>query len=315
MTFPEFCASLGIILPRQIEPGKTMRVPTIEHERKRNGLIRLDLDEKGGIACNYERGEGVQRWFLNGERPKADAIDNAALSARIAARREKEREAIERAKKEWSEATALVGAAHPYCERKKLTMDACRNLRVSGEHLLVPMFQRRNNLCSLQRINAEGEKRFVTGAPTKGAWHEICRPRWSMTIFAEGFATGATVFSAMPMARVIVCFSADNLVAVAERGEWSGMVAIAADNDRDTEENTGRNPGVECAERAAKILGCGVAIPYPTIGTDWNDSFLERLEKATAAEATARYPSSPMAIRMNAGATIARAMMKAAKMI
>lgn len=316
MTFPDFCRSIGLVLPPAIEPGKTYRVPTETHPRKKNGLLRLDADERAGIAWNPETGDAASQWKANGKDiPKDRSKDNAALSARLARKRDQEKAGIARAFSEYESAADLVGAMHPYLAAKRVTMDACRKLKVdSNGNLLVPMF-RRSKLCSLQRISPTGEKKFATGAPSKAASFEIWRPRWSMTILCEGFATGATIFSACPMARVIVCFSADNLVTVAERGEWSGMIAIAADNDADTKENTGKNPGIECAERAAKSIGCGVAIPYPENGTDWNDVMREQSERLEATEGAKSWKPSPHKLRASALSYVAPAMMRAARMI
>lgn len=330
MTFPDFARSIGLIPPPVIELGRTYRVPTITHERKRNGMIRLDADGNSGIACNYENGDGVAQWRSNGEKIEIDhAKANSELTARLARKREREKRGTEKAKAEYEAAADLVGAMHPYLERKRITMDACRKVKIDGRgNLLVPMFQRRN-FCSLQRIAPDGAKKFVTGAPTKGASLEIWRPRYSMTILCEGFATGATLFSASQIARVIICFSADNLVTVAERGEWSGLVAVAGDHDWDSicqrhlqegefdvfdpdfprPEWCRCNPGKTAAIKAAKSIGCGVAMPPRN---DWNDCFVERLEEM---EKSANRFTSPHKLRASALAPIGTAIMRASKMV
>lgn len=314
MTFPEFCRSHGAIPPPIIEPGKDYRVPTNEHPRKKNALIRLDPDCLGGIVINFESGFSAQQW-KSGDNAKAEdrSKDNAALTERLARKRESERAATVRAKAEYDAATPILSAAHPYLQAKRIDQLGCRGLRVSGDNLLVPMFHRRN-FSSLQRISPTGEKKYATGAPAKGCTFAIFRPRYSLTILCEGFATGATIFSASQICRVIVCFSADNLVTVAERGDWSGMVAIAGDDDKWTAENTGKNPGRECADRAAKAIGCGVAIPICE-GTDWNDYFVERLEKIEAAPDRERWKPTAQSMRSAALAPIAAAMLRACKMI
>jgi len=316
MTFADFARSHGLIPPALIEPGKTHRVPTTTHERKRNGLLRLDEDGKGGIAINYESGDEPQQWKANGEKVEYDpAKDNAARNERIAKKRAEEKRGTERAKAEYDRATALVGAKNEYLERKMIQMDACRSLRVdSAGNLLIPM-HRRGKFISLQRISPSGEKKFATGAPSRGAMLEIRRPTYSMTILAEGFATAACIFSACQTARVIVCFSAENLVRVAEENEWSGFVTIAADNDVSTEENTGKNPGVECANRAAKIIGCGVAIPHPENGTDWQDVFAEQYARLEKAEESKSWKTSPHKLRASALSFISPSIMRNAVFI
>ncbi len=93
------------------------------------------------------------------------------------------------------------------------------------------------------------------------------------------------------------------------------MVAIAADNDMDTQEKTGTNPGIECAQRAAKIIGCGVAIPHPEMGTDWQDVFAEQFERLEKAEESKPWKSSPHKLRASALSFVAPAMVRACKMV
>ena len=201
---------------------------------------------------------------------------------------------------------------HPYMRNKRCSMSGAAGLRVSEDGwLLIPIF-RNGRFISVQRISPDGEKRFASKAPTKGGHFILHRVRFSMTILCEGVATGLTIFEACIVARVIVCFSAENLVTVAEWGEWSGLVAIAADNDMNTEERTGRNPGIECAERAAKIIGCGVAIPYPETGTDFNDVLCEQISRM---EKAANRFTSPHKLRASALSYVAPAMMRACKMV
>ncbi len=110
MTFADFCRDAGLIPPAIIEPGRTHRVPTTTHERKRNGLLRLDEDGKGGIAINYESGAEPQQWKANGEKIEYDpAKDNQARNERIAKKRAEEKRGIERAKAEYDRATAIRG--------------------------------------------------------------------------------------------------------------------------------------------------------------------------------------------------------------
>ncbi len=206
----------------------------------------------------------------------------------------------------------MIVPNHPYLRKKKCSMCGTLGIRVSDSGaLVIPVF-RKGRLISIQKISDTGEKRFATGAPTRGGYFEITRPRACVTILCEGAATGLVIFEAMPNAKVFVCFSAENLVRVAEENEWSGFVTIAADNDISTEENTGKNPGVECAQRAAKIIGCGVAIPQPERGTDWNDVACEQIERL---EKLANRFTSPHKLRASALSFIAPAMMRNAKMV
>jgi putative DNA primase/helicase len=200
---------------------------------------------------------------------------------------------------------------HPYLQRKRLSMLGCYGLRVSSDgDLIIPMYRSRStSIVSIQRISPEGVKLFQKGAPSKLGVFWIERPKATVTVLCEGFATGATCFEALPTAKVCVCFSASNMVAVAEHEDWHGLVVVAADNDHWTRENTGKNPGIEAAEKAAKAIGCGVAIPQCE-GTDWNDLFIERLVKLEEAEEFAPRKTSPHKLRAAALAPIAATLMK-----
>ena len=204
----------------------------------------------------------------------------------------------------------MIVPNHPYAIQKRLSMQGCNGLRVndSGE-LLIPMF-RGERLVSLQRILPDGTKKFATGCPAKLATFTIDRPKSVITILVEGFATGATVAEAVPSSKVVVCFSASNLAAVAEHGDWKGAVVIAGDNDATTKEIHGTNPGEEAAKKAALAIGCGYAIPTSNESMDWNDLFVMRLEKLEADEAEKPWPSAPHKLRALALAPIRAEILK-----
>lgn len=177
------------------------------------------------------------------------------------------------------DACAPLRDSHPYLADKGLGVAGCKGLRVDGlGWLVVPMLYN-GKVLSLQRISPSGEKKFHYGATTKCAYYAIERPNASVTVLVEGFATGLTIYNALPNSRVIVAFNAGNLPVVAERMERFAMGVVCADNDWETLQRRGFNPGLDAAAKAAEILGVGVA--YPTCaGTDWNDYAQEQLETA-----------------------------------
>jgi putative DNA primase/helicase len=101
-------------------------------------------------------------------------------------------------------------------------------------------------------------------------------------VLCEGVATGLTIFNALPQSRVVIGFSAANLIALAESLKWVGWAVVAGDNDHETARELGRNPGWDAATKAAQIIGCGVAVPEDIRGTDWNDYFAESLDRREA---------------------------------
>lgn len=100
---------------------------------------------------------------------------------------------------------------------------------VLDEELLIPMrdFQT-NQITSVQRISADGGKKFLTGGRAKGAVYVI--GAGSESYLCEGYATGLSVQAALKalyrQARVVVCFSASNMAHVARIGTF-----VVADHD------------------------------------------------------------------------------------
>jgi putative DNA primase/helicase len=166
---------------------------------------------------------------------------------------------------------------------KGLGVAGCTGLRVDRDGWLVIPMLYNGKVLSLQRISPDGEKKFHYGATTKCAYYAIERAGATLTVLVEGFATGLTIFQAIPACRVIVGFNAGNLALVAERMERSGMGVVCADNDHETEKRIGRNPGLDAARAAAEVLGVGVAFPT-CAGTDWNDYVMEQMELAHAGQ-------------------------------
>lgn len=318
MTFPQWLATLGIIPPEHIQPGRWTRCATESHPRKKNASIKLNEDETSGFAQDFASMSECAVWRIidnTARKVERTAEQMAAMAERIALRRQEEIRGTMRAVAEYAKAEQLRNSDHEYLRRKRLTMLGARGFKVRSDgNLVVPML-RDCKIVSVQSITPSGEKRFALGAPTKGATFAIRRPGSAMTILTEGLATGLTLFESCDVAQVIVCFSAVNLIAVAEREDFAGMLCVAADNDSDTEERTGHNTGVEAAQRAAIVLGCGVAVPYSELGTDWNDLFVERLEKMEAENVDKEWPESPYALRKRALAPIKAAVMATARMI
>lgn len=334
-SFSEFLDALGIIPPSDIIPGRWQRCATVSHPRKKNAAIKLNDDETSGFAIDHASMAEAEIWRVidnTATKRERTAAENAALSARLALRRREEIQGTMRAVTAYAMAKPLLNSNHAYLrDKKRLDMCGCRGLKVDeGGWLVVPMM-RDGKLISIQRISPEGQKLFSPGAPTKAAVFRIQRPGAPVTILVEGLATGLCVFSACPMASVDVCFSAANLVAVASRTQY-GTVAVAGDNDpwsmchRHKKEDCLEpldpegerpewcrcNPGKTAAMEAARILGCGYAVPSCE-GTDFLDQFLERLEKLEKANEGKPFPLAPFKLRQEALAPLRARIMPAAK--
>lgn len=160
---------------------------------------------------------------------------------------------------------------HPYLQRKGIA-PFCARVYKGG--LVLPLVDLGGEVHSLQFITPDGEKRFLSGAKTRGLFCPLGSWREGQTVFlAEGFATAATIHAASG-AYVLAAFSAGNLQVVAKNLREKlpdATIVICADNDAWTH----RNPGIRAAEAAAEATGAHLAVPnfadVSSKPTDFND--------------------------------------------
>lgn len=292
--------------------GRWRRCPTESHPSKKNGAYKLAVDGRFGVFQDWATDPEAITW--RAERSvHLPAIDTQRL-ARDAERIHAERAAaIQGARTFYQNCSPLIGG-HPYLGAHGLGMDGCRGLRVDARGALVVPMLRGGKVTSVQKIDQAGDKRFWPGAPTTSCSYEVERRGATLTVLAEGLATGLAIYAAVPTARVVVAFNAGNLIRVAEIMHRGGLMVVAADNDHATAARIGRNPGVEAAEAAAAALGCGVAVPEGIAGTDWCDLRAEKV----AGRLERRIYSSHVTehqIRRAVDAEISDAMMRAARFV
>ncbi len=253
------------------------------------GLTPPDAIEADGklrrFASNGRRGDGAG-WYLlfNDGTPagcfgdwrtgftqtwRAD-IGRALTHAEEAAHRDKvqtmrhEREAEEARRKAEAQnrAAAIWQAAppapddHSYLKRKGIKPNGAR---LHKGALLIPM--RADGLThSLQFIDGDGSKRFLTGGRVAGCYFSIGSTKGAAALcIAEGFATGATIHEATGYP-VAVAFNAGNLLTVATtmREKFPDLpLILCADDDS----HTPGNPGLTKATEAARAVGGLLVIP------------------------------------------------------
>lgn len=246
---------------------------------RQNGWAILYLDERpAGAFGNYRMNTGTLKWKANSDRPALSKAEREALqrewrekkAEREAERADAARQASLDAADMWQRAKS-ASSEHAYVARKMLDPALLRQI---DSTLLVPMFDASGILWNLQRINPDGEKRFLQGGRTEDLFcliGELDGP----PIICEGYATGDSIRQATGLP-VIVAFSSANLVRVARL--WSNArpdleFTIFADDDAATEAKTGSNVGIEAAEAAA--AECGMRVAYPS-------SYRERQEGRAA---------------------------------
>jgi len=231
-----------------------------------NGWYVLHL---GAIACGAFgswKARGSSTWS---SRKPADPMEAQLIRQRVeqarhqreAEQRQRQQAAAIEAQRLWS-SSAPVDPHHPYLSAK-----GCRphGLRQRDDVLLVPLYLGRV-LVNLQRIAADGCKRFLSGGRVKGCYSPIGTLEPGQPLYVcEGWATGATIHE-HNSAAVACAMNAGNLLEVGrqlQRHYPDSPLIIAGDDDRQTE----GNPGRSAATQAAAALGCGLVLP-PWSGTE-----------------------------------------------
>lgn len=264
--------------PEIIADGKLHRFSASGKPRDLSGWFVLHPDEIPAGAFGCWRAGISETWCAKGDNEMSTA-EREAHRARIedinAARKEEEAErhaeAARRAGEMWNKAQP-ASPEHPYLVRKGIKPHGLRQL---DGRLLVSMWNEAGELVSLQRIGADGEKRFLPGGRKKGCFHLLGDVQGAAALLlAEGFATAASVREATALP-VVVAFDAGNLASVASvlRQKYPDVrIVVAADDDAATE----NNPGKVHAEEAARLVGGVAVLPdfgpsRPDGASDFND--------------------------------------------
>lgn len=277
MTFIQFCIANGIIIDTPPRLGVWERYPTESHPRKRNGAVKW-MGEYGFVQ---DHAVHVEVLFWKVDEPLK--IDPKVVSFAIKQADEERKKLQENAAMRASMIAnrCLIGR-HEYLRAKGFPDEKalvwCHD---QTEHLVVPMYDERENLVGMQTIDAQGNKRFLYGQKTSGANFVIGRQ--GMNVLCEGYATGLSVRAAMQALKHVwkihVCFSANNLVTISKR---LGSGFVVADND---ESGTG--------ERVAKQTGWRYWISDRK-GEDFNDTHRRTgLFQAAKSLWASMYPGRP----------------------
>ena len=272
--FRDAMCAAGLEPPDVIEPGKMHRFPSTGKSHGNTAAwCKLFDDGQGAVFGDWSLGLS-ERWQAKRDKPYSRA-ERAAFARQVAEtraqesaeRKARQAEAAKEAAAIWRAAPPAPGD-HPYLARKGIQ---AHGTRLHNESLLIPM-RKDGELHSLQRIWANGDKRFLTGGRTKGCYFQIGNPEGAAALcIAEGFATGATIHEATGRP-VAVAFTAGNLKAVAQamRERFPNLpLIVCADDDVGTQ----GNPGVTKAREAAHAVGGLVAVPRlgPNRSTRVND--------------------------------------------
>ena len=148
---------------------------------------------------------------------------------------------------------------HDYIRRKQVQTHRARQL---GNALVFDYRDQHGTITTLQFIQPDGSKRFLSGGKVTACSHRFGPRVNNVLILAEGFATGATIHEATGHP-VAVCGFAGNLkpVALAARAAFPEAVLVVA-GDADP---VGRQKALEAAEAVqgkAVFPDFGEVVPY-----------------------------------------------------
>lgn len=278
---------LGLLVDSIDTSGKLVRVPVTypraDKGKKKSGwyVVHEFRLSSGGIGLagsfgNYKIDEKRKVGMPAGSLTEEDRKEYQRRRKQAQEKARKEQEAAakacrEKAQRIWSKLP--VEGPSKYLAAKGV---APFGLRFSRGSVVVPVYKPvvcdgpqlfALDLVSLQWISPEGEKTFLTGTPKEGSFHWLCDIPGSdsqvVIVIVEGYATGASVHMATGLP-VAVAFDSGNLVPVAKAIRHfcpSAVICIAGDEDKETEERIGKNPGRLKAEEAAKAVNGVWVVP------------------------------------------------------
>ena len=267
------------IEPRRLELG-TQRLAcprcAAAKFRPRDTALALTIESDGHAVwlchrCQWRGGTSGDAWRDSYSREQA-RIEGRRYQKHRAQVLEFEREKLkieraryadkaEQAREIWRNASP-ASADHPYLIRKKLRpmgLRAGAKFQSLNDALLVPLRNVHGEVCNLQGIDAAGEKRFLFGAQTKGAF--CCVGEWNreappeLIAIGEGWSTTAAFITMRPAYHGVAAMSAGNLLATAEiiRDKFpKARILILADQDA---------PGVRAAQQAAYAIQADLMRP------------------------------------------------------
>src|SRR5471032_3251956 len=221
------------------KPGGKVTIGTLIAEAKKSGFNPKQYAAAAPLS-------GADKARIRQERDERDRVVAAELVTK------QEAAAVEAAQV-WAGASETGDS--PYLDRKGVQAYGLRFL--PGGVLLVPLRDGTGKLWNVQRIVAKGDKRFLAGGRVSGCFHvlgDMAASAW--VLIAEGYATAATLHAATGHA-VVVAFNEANVRHVAATVHKllpQARLLVCADDDKETEEKTGKNPGIVSATSAAAAV-------------------------------------------------------------
>lgn len=250
MRFEDFAFDKGVLVRGYVpDDNKPHRFGTREKPKSKNGWVVLHAGAKSGVCGDWQDPGVSYFWQEAGSKPyTAVQIQKLRDTARKAIEAD-HKEGAAAAKRTWD--TAKLTGGSEYFTKKQITPTG--DIRFHGEDIIIPIYDKDNQLITVQRIRPDGTKRFTTKAKKAGGHFKI--PGKGKIIICEGYATGCSIHYATGYT-IIVALDAGNIPKVAEYIEAD---MIACDNDK-----------LGISEKYAKQTDIPYVMPN-TVGDDFND--------------------------------------------
>lgn len=269
-SFRAAMAEAGMIVNEPITADGRLHRCHVDGDKRgtKNGAYILHLDGRPAGFFEHFKSGIRQTWAASGQRqPMTQAMRQEIEAERLrrAAEQAERHKATAKKAQYINSVCKPAPADFPYLAIKKIKPHDARITRDS-KALVNPLFDRNGKVVNLQFIDAEGNKRFLSGGQKKGCFAVIGEHLDGGTVLiCEGWATGASLHEKTGCF-VVVAMDAGNLTPVAEiirTLEPEADIVICGDND---ESGTGQTK----ARAAALAVGGKYLIP-PTPCYDWND--------------------------------------------
>jgi phage/plasmid primase-like uncharacterized protein len=272
----------GLKPPDDIEPdGQLRHFSTNGSATDKGGwCVLFDGDVPAGAFGDFR--SGVDEKWRGAIGRRLTSQEKAEQKRRFQeARRRRDAKEAERRKAARGEAQAIWKSAksapedHPYLKRKGVKSFG---VKVQDDGALVIPVSENGELHSLQFIEPDGFKHFLTDGLTKGCYFPIGKPDGQLYV-AEGYATAATIHEVTGHAAV-VAFNSGNLLRVAQtmRGKFPDIsMTVCGDDDADSPAQG--NPGLKAGREATEVTNAFLAVPdfgenKREDESDFNDLFL-----------------------------------------
>lgn len=272
-------SDLGMVPPDELVfDGVLHRFSSTGKRKDDSGwYVAYDGQVPAGAFGDWRTGmETTWRADIGRELSHVEQMQHAARMREMKAKRERElavlrESAAQNATEQW-ESAPLASDEHPYLKRKGVSNPG---LRVASDgRLMAPMYVGAD-LASLQMISADGEKRFLKGGKTGGAWWAIggaLDSSCKRVYLAEGVATAASIFEATGKP-VAIAYSASNMTSTAQSvraivGPVCEVVIVGDNDDSGTGEREGKKAAQACGGTFIMPPAIGDANDYAQAGGD-----------------------------------------------